>query len=62
MDSPPGRFVVLVHSIKVSARYGIMQSVLADNGGVFSVEETREVSSVLNMKVCTTAADCLFQE
>ena len=45
----------------VGAGFGIMQSILSDNGGEFSSDETREVTSVLNVEVCTTAAESPFQ-
>ena len=45
----------------VGAGFGIMESILTDNGGEFSSEETREVASILNIEVCTTAAYSPFQ-
>ena len=45
----------------VGAGYGVMKSILMDNGGEFSAYEIREVSSVLNIEVCTTATYGLFQ-
>ena len=44
----------------VGAGYGIMESILTDNGGEFSSEETREVASILNIDH-TTAAYSPFQ-
>ena len=41
--------------------FGIMRCVLTDNGGEFTSEETREVASILDVKLCTTAADSPFQ-
>ena len=41
--------------------FGVMEAVLTDNGGEFSAEEMREVASLLNVKVCTTAAYSPFQ-
>ena len=38
-----------------------MKSILTDNRGEFSVDEIREVSSVLNIEVYTTAAYSPFQ-
>ena len=45
----------------VGAGYGIMESILTDNGGEFSSKETREVASILNIKDHTTAAYSPFQ-
>ena len=45
----------------IGAGFGVMESVFTDNGGEFSSEETREVSSILNIEVATTAADSPFQ-
>ena len=41
--------------------FGIMGAILTDNGGEFNSEEMREVASILNVKVCTTAAESPFQ-
>ena len=38
-----------------------MKYVLTDNGGEFSADEIKEVSSILNVEVCTTAAYSPFQ-
>ena len=38
----------------VGAGYGVMKSILTDNGGEFSADEIQEVSSILNVEVCTT--------
>ena len=45
----------------VGTGFGIMQSILSDNGGEFNADEIREVSSILNVEVCTTAAYSPFQ-
>ena len=45
----------------VGAAYGVMKYILTDNGGEFSADEIREVSSILNVEVCTTAAYSPFQ-
>ena len=34
---------------------------MTDNGGEFSSDEMREVTSILNVKVCTTAGMIPFQ-
>lgn len=38
-----------------------MRSVLTDNGGEFNSDEIREVESILNIQVCTTAGESPFQ-
>ena len=45
----------------IGAAFGVMETIMADNGGEFSSEETREVASVLNGRLCTTAAQSPFQ-
>ena len=42
-------------------KFGIMKSVLTDNGGEFNSDELREVQSILNIQVCTTAGESPFQ-
>jgi hypothetical protein len=41
--------------------FGVMKSIMTDNGGEFNSDETREVASLLNLEVCTSAADSPFQ-
>lgn len=41
--------------------FGVMGAVYTDNGGEFNNAELRDVASILNMKVHTTAAECPFQ-
>ena len=41
--------------------FGVMGAVYSDNGGEFNNDELRNVASILNMKVHTTAAECPFQ-
>ena len=45
----------------VGAEFGIMKSILTDNGGEFSSDEMREVFSILNVQISTTAANSPFQ-
>ena len=45
----------------VSAGNGVMKSILTGSGGEFSADEIREVSIILNVKVCTTAAYSPFK-
>lgn len=41
--------------------FGIMGAIMTDNGGEFSSEEMREVASILNVRVCTTAGMSPYQ-
>lgn len=41
--------------------FGIMESLMTDNGGEFNSEEMRDVTSILNIRVCTTAGMSPFQ-
>ena len=41
--------------------FGIMGAVLTDNGGEFSADEMREIASILNIEVLTTAVESPFQ-
>ena len=43
------------------AHFGVMGTVMHDNGGEFSNDEMRSVCSVLNVKICTTAAESPWQ-
>ena len=43
------------------AVFGVMGSIMTDNGGEFSSDETREVMSMLNVRLLTTAAESPFQ-
>ena len=45
---------IMLH--QVGAGYGVMKSILTDNGGEFSADEIQEFWSILNVEVCTTAA------
>ena len=45
----------------IGVGFGVMEGIISDNGGEFSSEETREVTSLLNLEVCTTAANSPFQ-
>ena len=42
---------------RVAAGWGVMKSVLFDNGGEFSNHEMREVASILNVETCTTPSE-----
>ena len=50
---------LLLH--RVGADYGIMDSILTDNGREFTAQEIEEVASILNVNVLTTAAESPFQ-
>ena len=41
--------------------FGVMGSIMTDNGGEFSSDEMREIMSILNVRVITTAAESPFQ-
>ena len=41
--------------------FGVMEAIMTDNGGEFSSDETREVASILNVVVCTSAGESPFQ-
>ncbi|CAC5417516.1 unnamed protein product [Mytilus coruscus] len=41
--------------------FGVIGTILTDNGGEFSSDEMREVASILNVKVYTTAGESPFQ-
>ena len=41
--------------------FGVMGSMMTDNGGEFNADEMREVMSILNVRVLTTAAESPFQ-
>ncbi|KAK6191222.1 hypothetical protein SNE40_002958 [Patella caerulea] len=41
--------------------YGVMGAIMTDNGGEFSSDEMREVASILDIKIYTTAGESPFQ-
>ena len=41
--------------------FGVLGSMMTDNGGEFNADEMREVMSILNVRVLTTAAESPFQ-
>ena len=41
--------------------FGVMGSIITDNGGDFSSHEMYQVMSILNVRVITTAAESPFQ-
>ena len=41
--------------------FGVIGSIMTDNGGEFSSNEMREIMSILNVRVITTAAESPFQ-
>jgi transposase InsO family protein len=42
-------------------RFGVMGCLITDNGGEFNSDEVRKIKSILNIGLCTTAADSPFQ-
>ena len=49
---------IIVHWI---GYFGIMKTILSDNGGEFRNDEMREVCSIVNVEILTTAAESPFQ-
>ena len=41
----------------IDAGFGVMEGIISDNGVEFCSEETCEVTSLLNLEVCSTAAN-----
>lgn len=56
----PCEVVQAVMSGWLAVGYGSPEEILIDNGGEFTAEEIKEVTSVLNIKVNTTAANSPF--
>ena len=42
-------------------KFGVMRALMTDNGGEFNSDEMREVTSILNVKLCTTSGESPFQ-
>ena len=42
-------------------KFGVMKALMTDNGGEFNSDEMREVTSILNVQMCTTAGESPFQ-
>ena len=42
-------------------KFGVMRSLMTDNGGEFNSDEMRDITSVLNIQLCTTAGESPFQ-
>ena len=42
-------------------KFGVMGALMTDNGGEFNSDEMREVASILNVQLCTTAGESPFQ-
>ena len=42
-------------------KFGIMGALMTDNGGEFSSDEMREITSILNVQLCTTSGESPFQ-
>lgn len=57
----PADVVDAIVTAWIGQGFGVMESILTDNGGEFSADEVREVCSVLNIEVHTTAAYSPFQ-
>ena len=42
-------------------KFGVMGALMTDNGGEFSSDEIRDITSILNIHLCTTAGESPFQ-
>jgi len=42
-------------------KFGVMNALMTDNGGEFNSNEMREIASILNVQLCTTAGESPFQ-
>ena len=42
-------------------KFGVIGALMTDNGGEFNSDEMREVASILNVQLCTTAGESPFQ-
>ena len=42
-------------------KFGVMGSLMTDNGGEFNSDDLREITSIMNIQLCTTSADSPFQ-
>ena len=42
-------------------KFGVMKALMTDNGGEFNSDEVREITSILNVQLCTTAGESPFQ-
>ena len=60
MRKLPGEVVQAFMSGWLASGYGIPEEILVDNGGEFTAEEIKEFTSILNIKVNTTASHSPF--
>ena len=42
-------------------KFGVMRALMTDNGGEFNSDEMREITSVLNVQLCTTSGESPWQ-
>ena len=42
-------------------KFGVMKALMTDNGGEFNSDEMREITSILNIQLCTTAGESPLQ-
>ncbi|MCG7877703.1 MAG: transposase [Candidatus Thiodiazotropha endolucinida] len=42
-------------------KFGVMRALMTDNGGEFNADEVREITSILNVQLCTTSGESPFQ-
>ena len=57
----PSEVINKIMTCWIGAGFGVMQGLLTDNGGEFNADEMRDAASVLNIELCTTAAESPFQ-
>jgi hypothetical protein len=57
----PSEVIDKIMTCWIGSAFGVMESLLSDNGGEFSSNEMREVCSILNVEKITTAAESPFQ-
>ena len=43
------------------AKFGVMKALMMDNGGEFNADKGTEITSILNVQLCTTSRESLFQ-
>ena len=43
------------------AKFGVMKALMTDNWGEFNADEVREITSILNVQLCTTSGESPFQ-
>lgn len=44
-----------------TAKFGGIKSLMTDNGGEFNADKVREITSILNVQLCTASEESIFQ-